>query len=93
VRQGHEPGLAGVVIELFRWDEQIGQALTAGDGAYSFISLVPGSRYRVREIQPAWPPRSTTPDEVEVVLNNGEHATVDFGDWNGLPVWLPLVLK
>jgi photosystem II stability/assembly factor-like uncharacterized protein len=91
-QQSHEPGLAGVTIHLFRWDQKIGETQAAGDGSYSFTRLVPGSLYRVREVQPAWLRWSTTPDEVNVPLGNGEHAIVNFGDWNGLPVWLPVVL-
>jgi len=82
-----------VTIYLFRWDEKIGETQTTGDGTYSFTRLIPGSIYRVHEVQPAWLRWSTTPDEVSVPLSNGEHAVVNFGDWNGLPGWLPLLLR
>jgi hypothetical protein len=37
--------------------------------------------------------RSTTPDEASLVLGNGQHAEVSFGDWNGRPRWLRVVLE
>ena len=87
-----EPGLAGVTIRLLRDGVQVGQAATAGDGAYRFSALPPGA-YRVREIQPAWVRFSTTPDEVPVTLAAGETRTVNFGDWDGRALYLPLVLR
>jgi hypothetical protein len=62
------------------------------DGGYRFMGLAPGS-YSVRETQPAGWRFSTTSDEVTVALAAGDTRSVDFGDWNGRPTWLPLVLK
>ena len=87
-----EPGLSGVTVRLLRDGIQIGQATTAGDGAYRFAALPPGT-YLVRELQPDWLRWSTTPDEVTVVLAAGETRTVDFGDWSGRRTYLPLILR
>ncbi len=83
VRQGGEPGLLGVAVNLFTQGTQIGGAATTGDGFYRFESLAPGS-YEVRETNPAWLPRSSTLDTVTVALAAGQTRTVDFGDWAGL---------
>lgn len=91
-RDAEEPGLVGVTVQLFRAGLQIGQALTGGDGSYRFAGLQPGA-YIVREVQPAWLRWSTTPNEVAVAVTNGGEVVVDFGDWNGRPFWLPLVLR
>ena len=72
---------------------KVGQTTTLGNGSYNFTALLPGRTYRIREINPPWALYSTTPDEATVSLHNGEHATVEFGDWNGLPNWLPLLLR
>ncbi len=53
--------------------------------------LAPGS-YTVREVQPAGFRFSSTPNEVTLTLVAGETRSVDFGDWNGRPIYLPLVL-
>lgn len=92
-RDPGEPGLAGVIIRLYRWDTEFAETQTAADGSYRFAPLVPGALYRVREAQPAWLRWSTTPDEVPIALANGQHAVADFGDWNGRPTWLPLILR
>ena len=65
---------------------------TTGDGAYRFAVLLPGT-YMVRETQPAWMRWSTTSNQVTVSLAAGETRTVDFGDWNGRPTYLPLILR
>ena len=70
----------------------MGMDTTGGDGAYRFAALPPGT-YLVREIQPGWLRFSTTPDEVPVTLATGETRTVDFGDWDGRPTYLPLILR
>ncbi|MEJ5198819.1 MAG: LamG-like jellyroll fold domain-containing protein, partial [Anaerolineae bacterium] len=88
-----EPGLVGVTIRLSRWDTEIAETQTAADGSYRFAPLVPGALYRVREAQPAGWRWSTTPDEAQIALANGQHAVVNFGDWNGRPTWLPLIVK
>ena len=87
-----EPGVPGTVIELYAGGLQIGQATTLGDGTYHFASLPPGA-YTVREVQPAWLRFSTTPDEVTVPLAVGQQLAVNFGDWNGWPIWLPLITR
>jgi hypothetical protein len=56
------------------------------------VTLVPGN-YAVREVQPGWLPFSSTPNEVSAVLSGGQTLQVDFGDWAGLAMWLPLVLR
>jgi hypothetical protein len=89
---GNEPGLAGVNVVLLQEGRQVGQQVTAGDGSYSFTSL-PAGEYMVRESQPEWLRYSSTPDEVTLRLAVGQRATVNFGDWNGLPAWLPLVVR
>ncbi len=92
VRDAGEPGLAGVTVKLFWAGLQIGQAATGGDGAYRFADLPPGA-YTVREVQPAWLRFSTTPDEATLPLANGQQVEVNFGDWNGRPTWLPLIVR
>jgi protocatechuate 3,4-dioxygenase beta subunit len=64
--------------------------VTLDDGRYRFPSLSPGA-YVVQEVQPAWLRYSSTPDELTVNLAAGQEAIVNFGDWNGLPIWLPLL--
>jgi hypothetical protein len=91
VREVGEPGLVGVTVRLFAGAIQVGQTATVGDGTYRFPPLLPGD-YRVQELQPAWLRFSSTPDEVRVTVVNGGLAIADFGDWNGWPVWLPLLL-
>ena len=92
-RDTDEPGLIGVEISLLTGGNKIGGTTTAGDGSYRFLSLLPGRRYVVRETNPTWMRFSSTPDEIALVLRNGEDATVDFGDWDGLSNWLPTILK
>ncbi len=65
---------------------------TSDDGAYRFVGLLPGP-YTVREIQPPDLRFSVTPDEFMLDLAAGETRSVDFGDWNGRPVWLPLITQ
>ncbi len=90
-REAGEPGLPGVTIRLFAGGTQVGQTITVGDGTYRFPSLLPGN-YRVQELQPAWLRFSSTPDEVDATVLSGGLAIVNFGDWNGRQVWLPVVL-
>ena len=82
----------GVTIKLLRGPLQVGEVQTKESGAYSFAGLPPAG-YHVVEVQPAWLRLSTTPDEVAVDLAAGENRTVDFGDWNGWPIWLPLIVR
>ena len=65
---------------------------TLGDGSYQFPSLPPGT-YRVREQNPPWLRFSSTPNDVLVILSADQDVTVDFGDWNGRPVWVPMILR
>jgi hypothetical protein len=62
------------------------------DGRLSFTSLAPAP-YTVRELQPAAMLWSTTPDETTVTLSVGSGGQAAFGDWNGLPMWLPLLVR
>lgn len=88
-----EPGLAEVTLRLLRWDSQIAETQTAPDGSYRFAPLVPGALYGVREAQPTGWRWSTTSDEVQMALANGQEAVANFGDWNGWPTWLPLIVR
>jgi hypothetical protein len=87
-----EPGEAGVTIRLYVQGTPVGTTVTLDDGRYRFPSLSPGA-YVVQEVQPAWLRYSSTPDELTVNLAAGQEAIVNFGDWNGLPIWLPLLLR
>ena len=90
-RDANELGLVGVQIRLL-WNAQIiGTDTTSGDGTYRFAALPPGT-YVVREHQPDWIRWSSTPDEVTVALAAGETHMVDFGDWRGRLIWLPLIM-
>jgi hypothetical protein len=91
-RDAGEPGLPDVTVKLLHDGIQIGQATTDEDGTYRLADLERNT-YRVREIQPARLRWSTTPDEIIVTLAAGESRTVDFGDWNGRPTYLPLILR
>jgi len=87
-----EPGVLGIVVKLYAGGLQIGETTTLGDGAYHFGALVPGA-YVVRAGQPGWLRFSSTPDEVVVVVAAGQALRVDFGDWNGVAIWLPLIVR
>ncbi len=88
----NEPGLAGVTLRLFRAGQQVGQAETGSDGTYRFAGLLPVA-HTVAEVQPPRLRWSTTPDEVAVTLSAGTEVEVNFGDWNGRPTYLPLILR
>lgn len=92
VHDAREAGLADVRIELLRDGISTDAVTTSDDGSYHFPDLLPG-QYTVREVQPAWLRFSTTPDEVGVEVTNGQETIVAFGDWNGLPAWLPLIVR
>jgi protocatechuate 3,4-dioxygenase beta subunit len=87
-----EPGLSGVTIDLFIGRELITGTTTLEDGSYEFTSLSPGT-YRIREKNPPGVPYSTTPDEMIVALTRGWHLVVNFGDWNGMQFWIPMILR
>ena len=79
VREGGEPGIGGVTVDLLDGGNNVvGTTLTAANGTYSFINLTPGV-YTVRETDPAGF-ISTTANLVSVVLGSGTTATVRFGD-------------
>lgn len=92
LRDAGEPPVPGVIIVLIEGEMAIDAAVTAADGGYRFTALPP-ARYRVREQQPAGLRLSTTPDEVEAEVLPGATVRVDFGDWAGWPVWLPLLVR
>jgi hypothetical protein len=71
---------------------QIGAATSQGNGGYAFASL-PSGAYELRQVQPEWLPFSSTADVVPIVVHAGEVVTVDFGDWNGLPSYLPVLVR
>ena len=92
VLEAAEPGIGGVQIVLLVQGAPRFSVWTTVDGRYRLTGLTPGS-YTVREVQPAEFRFSSTPSEVTLTLAAGETRNVDFGDWNGQPTWLPLVLK
>jgi hypothetical protein len=91
-RDPSEPGVVGVVVKLLVGGNQIASITTLGDGSYNFTQL-PAGDYWVLEVNPPWLHYSTTPDEVPVTIINGVQSVVNFGDWNGLPAWLPFMLR
>ena len=91
-RDANEPGLSGVTLRLFRAGQQVGQTETGSDGTYRFASLLPVA-HTVAEVQPPRLRWSTTPDELAVTLSAGTEVEVNFGDWNGRPTYLPLILQ
>lgn len=90
-RETNEPGLIGIKVRLYFDGSQIGETTTNGNGSYDFVSIEPGD-YLLVEVQPSWLLFSTTPQQVDVTVNAGEYVTVNFGDWNGMSVWLPISL-
>ena len=70
--------------------ELVAIKVTRPDGSYDFGPLPAGTTYVVQEFCP-WMRYSSTPDQVTVHLEECQQATVNFGDWNGLPIWLPLL--
>ncbi len=84
--------MTGIVITLLHNSQYSGEQTTAGDGTYRFLSLAPGA-YTVSEAQPTRLRFSTTPNDVSLALAAGETRTVNFGDWNGRPTYLPLILR
>ena len=47
----------------------------------------------MNEAQPTRLRYSTTPNNMTLTLAAGETRSVDFGDWNGRPTHLPLILR
>jgi hypothetical protein len=93
LRDQEEPGVYGARVELWFGGAEVMHADTIFGGPYSFSGLPPHETYTVREVQPGWLRWSTTPDEVTLLLGEREAATVNFGDWDGLPRWVPVVLR
>ena len=91
VRDGDEVGIRGVQIVLTEEGSAI-TVRTGDDGRYRFGGLAPGS-YTVSATQQAGYRFFSTPDEVTLTLAAGETRSVDFGVWNGRPLYLPLVLR
>jgi uncharacterized surface anchored protein len=87
-----EPGVAGVTVHLLRDGAAVDQAITDEAGAFRFTDLAPGA-YTVAESQPSWLRFSTTPDEVEVSVAHDPAPVIHIGDWNGRPLWLPLLTR
>ena len=92
VRETGEPPLPDVQIRLLTEGLQVGASITDADGRYDFGPRLPGV-YVVREVQPGWLRFSTTPNEVTITRSEGGPVTVDFGDWDGRALYLPLVLR
>jgi PKD repeat protein len=91
-RDAGEPGIEGVTLSLFRGTSQVRVTTSYDDGSYSFKLLVPDD-YEVRESQPAGAVLSTTADRVTVRVLSSQPVMVDFGDWNGMRTYLPLVIQ
>ncbi|MDR1957664.1 MAG: carboxypeptidase regulatory-like domain-containing protein [Planctomycetaceae bacterium] len=59
IRETGEPGIAGVTVQLWVWDDTAGQyvqtsrtAVTDADGHYEFTDICPYKQFRVVEVQP-----------------------------------------
>jgi hypothetical protein len=87
-----EPGLFGVTIQLWRGGAQISAQLTDINGSFYFAN-VPPDVYLVRESQPFWLRFSSTPNEAMLSIAGGSEGRAEFGDWEGRPTWLPLIIK
>ena len=80
-------------MRLFVGANQVGELKTLGDGSFAFPRLSAGQAYRVVEVQPPWLPFSSTPNEQTITLAEGQTIEVNFGDWSGWSVYLPLLLR
>lgn len=87
-----EPGLVGITVSLFIGGIQIGQLPTTDGGAYRFSRLSPGL-YQVQESQPGWLRFSSTTDSVSIAIAANQDVEVSFGDWNGISLWLPMLMQ
>jgi hypothetical protein len=81
-----------VTVKVLSGNVIVGVTTTMGDGSYFFLNLPPAT-YRVVETQPAWILYSTTPNEVTTNVFAGQQTTVNFGDWDGLAIYVPLLLR
>src|SRR5688572_29378349 len=81
IRNGTEPGISGVRVELYdsTGNTLIGSITTTAGGAYSFPNL-PAGNYLVIETDLAGYV-STTPNTVPVTVGTGGSSTVNFGDY------------
>jgi photosystem II stability/assembly factor-like uncharacterized protein len=93
LREEGEPGILQATVRLFVGANQVGELKTLGDGSYAFPRLSAGQTYRVVEVQPYWLPFSSTPNEQTITLAEGQTVEVNFGDWYGRSVYLPLLLR
>ncbi len=84
-----EPRLANVTVTLSAGGVQT-VTLSTFAGAYEFRDLPPGS-YTVEEVQPLAMRFSSTLDRVTVSVAAGQEQIVDFGDWSGVFLWLPML--
>jgi subtilisin-like proprotein convertase family protein/protocatechuate 3,4-dioxygenase beta subunit len=82
IKDGNEPGVQGVTIQLDRGANGSVERTTStdSDGNYTFDSLMAGT-YRVREVAPGgWV--QTTNNPADITLNNGNSVSgVDFGNF------------
>ena len=79
-RDEGEPPLADVWITLSSEDGSLVLEQTTDElGCYKFIDLAPG-RYVLAETNPEAYPLSTTPDEVDVLIEGPMPVEIDFGD-------------
>ena len=92
VKDLYEPGLIGIPVDLLQEGVLLGTVKTVGGGEYRFTMIPPG-RYQVSKVHPEHLRFSRTPDQVVIDLAAGETHIVNFGDWNGRPTYLPLILR
>ncbi len=79
IRQAGEPGLAGIIIELWEGTLKVGQMTTGVDGAFAFDSLN-STTYTVKELGTAGYV-ATTPTSQNVTLTaQAPHGYVEFGN-------------
>jgi hypothetical protein len=79
-------------VNLFPGNAQIGTTKTQDGGGYRF-TMPPLGAYTVVEVNPGWHEFSSTPDRVPVIVSRGQASVVNFGDGNGRPSYLPLILR
>ncbi len=88
-----ELGASGAKVRLYSNGALLQEYVTGGDGAYHFMTLMPGWTYTLKAVPPANLPFFTTDSEFNVGVSSGEHRYVDFGVWDGIQSWVPLVKK
>ena len=81
IKQPSEPGIAGVLIELFEMPSEnfVASTITGVNGEYCFSYLIPGT-YKIKETDlPGY--ISTTPNEIIKTVNQGDKSyNNNFGD-------------